>query len=209
MARPVVTRVTSASSMCTQVRVVTTTATGVTSGYVRPSTQTTDASCQGGHYRQHIPQGPRPGSSQILSTPVISSIGSGLAHGNQVSVAFNPVVQTGNTQTNLHGSPQGVQALHNTQPWFRQQQCSAAENSQPQCRCRSGHVAAQTGLDQAPPVSVQPFNGSQQGWNQPSVQVANPSVTIPPLQQSYDQVLIPPSSPYGQLQWIKTWCRND
>ena len=133
--------------MCTQSQVVTTTATGVTSGYVRPSTQINDASCQGGHYRQHIPQGPRPGSSQILSTPVISNIGSGLACGSQASVAFDQVVLTGTTQTNLHVSLQGVQAHHNTQPWVRQQECSAAENPQPQCRCRSGHVAVQTGLD--------------------------------------------------------------
>ena len=122
---------------------VTTTATGVTSGCVRSSTQSTDASCQGGHYRQHIPQGPRPGSSQTLSSPVVSCIGDGLNRGSQASVVFNPVVHTVNKQANLQGSPQGVQGQHNPQPLLSQQQCPIVANPHSQCMCGSGRVVTQ------------------------------------------------------------------
>ena len=187
--RPVITVVTSSSSMCTQARVVTTTATGVTSGCVRPSTQTTDASCQGGHYRHHIPQGPCPSSSLTLSTPVVSSMASGTAW--QTSVVFNPVVQTGNTQAGTQGSPQGVQTHNNPQPSISQQQWPMAANPQSQCMCGSGRMGTQPGLEQSVRSRVQPLNCNQQGWNQIPVQANYADVGIPALQHSNDQVVIP------------------
>ena len=189
--RPVITVVTSSSSMCTQARVVTTTATGVTSGCVRPSTQTTDASCQGGHYRHHIPQGPRPSISQTLSTPVVSSMANGMARTSQASVVFNPMVQTRNTQAGAQGSPQGVQPHNNLQPSLSQQQWPMAANPQSQCMCRGGQIVTQTGLEQVAPSRVQPLNCNQQGWNQTSVQASCADVGITALQHSNDQVLIP------------------
>ena len=55
-----------------------------------------------GSLRSVYSPGPLPGSSQSFSRPVISSIGSGLARSSHISVVFNPVVQAGNTQVNLH-----------------------------------------------------------------------------------------------------------
>ena len=65
--------VTSASSLFTQSSVVTTSATGSGSAYQRPTTQVTVSTCQGGHYRQHIPQIAQQGGIQMIVTSTASN----------------------------------------------------------------------------------------------------------------------------------------
>ena len=184
---PIMTIVTSASSLFTQTSTVTTSATGTIGASYRPITHVSVASCQTGHYRHHIPQMTQAQGNHMRAGPVAHSEHNLVnAITTRPTVAFALQPQTVTTQSNSQVNSQGLQMQQGVRYTPGATQLSTNANPQPQCAC-----GGQSAGTQAPfPVQAASQGNPSQWTNMATQGIAAASVGATTSLPD-DQILIP------------------
>ena len=167
---------------------MTTAATGSGSAYGRNSTQVTVATCQGGHYRQHVPQLPQQSGIHM----VVASTSSGNPR-VAAEVPRPSVVFSGPPSRSLQQVSAQVVTAQQQQPQqvLQATQVLASVNSQPQCPCGRNQMATQAIHPQVVTSQAPGHMGTQEHWQGPANMGRGPQFAGAVAQQPGDPVLIP------------------